>query len=372
MINKLNNKIYPEQYLLLAFISILTFKVVMLAQYLVATAGRHGYLTMAIMIPIEIMLMTITYGIIKKGSLFELDIPKWIKGTFAVLILFSSVLKCSFLGSEGVSYISTSIYDNVRWSYITLALMTVCAYLAHKGGKVIARTAQIFFWLMALSFAFHIIFSNTNLEIINLMPFTPTADVAVAGDKYLIWFGDYTPMLFFSIVKSPNQKGKKLALWTIATICATLLCSVGMMIVFICIFGESGAIVGNAFLNVSALNKIAFMIGSVDLLTVCVWIIMCVIKLSLLLFACTECLKFFFGNKWWASVICATVVYLIIVHGIGNLKNCYIIATSFLRYIVFAIEFGLIIMCYIALRIADKKQKPDSQSSIATSQKSAN
>lgn len=361
MINKLNNKIYTEQYLLLAFISIITFKVVMLAQYLVSTAGNEAYITMAIMITIEIMMTAVVYGIVKNGSLLELDIPKPLKGLFAVLLFFTALVKCTLLGSEGVSYISTSIYDNVRWSYVTLALMIVCTYLAYKGGKVIARTSQIFFWLMAISFAFHVVFSNTQLELVNLLPFKLSPKIAVAGDRYLIWFGDYTSLLFFSIAKSPNAKGKRMWIWTVLAVAGTLICAVGLMIIFICIFGESGAVIGNAFLNVSSLNKIAFMIGSMDLPTVFSWVVMCIIRLSLLLFAAKECAKFFFGDKWWISVVCGVAAYIAIVYGIGNLKTSFKVATSVIRYFVYFIDFAVVVLTYILVYSGKKKSETSTQ-----------
>ncbi|MDE6614594.1 MAG: GerAB/ArcD/ProY family transporter, partial [Clostridia bacterium] len=315
MQNKLNNKIYNEQFLLLAFISLITFKVVMLPQYLVKTAGNQSYMTMFFMIAIEIMLLCIVYGITKNGSILQLNIPKWLKGVFAILVFASSLIKSTVLGSEGVSYISTSLYANVSWAFVTLALLMVSLYLAHKGGKVLGRTVQIFFWILIFALVFYAVFSNSNFDIINLMPFKISADLAVAGDKFLMWFGDFTPLLFMSTMPSPNRKKSTLAIWIIMAVIAALICTVGLMIEFICIFGASGAIVGNAFLNVSSLNKISFMIGSVDLPTVISWLIMCVIKFSLLLFAMVECAKFFFGNKALVSIACGIIVYAIIVYG---------------------------------------------------------
>lgn len=359
MNNKLNNNIYTEQYLLLAFISVITFKVVMLAQYLVSAAGNEAYITMTVMISIELIMCAVVYGIIRHGSITSLPLPKPLKYVFAVALFFTSMAKCVLLGSEGISYISTTIYDNVRWSYVCLALMLVCCYLAYKGGNVIARTAQIFFWLMAFSFAFHVVFAQTDLDFINLLPFELSADIAVAGDKYLIWFGDYSCLLFFSLSASPNANGKRLVLWTILAIAGTLLCAVGLMIIFICIFGDSGAIVGNAFLNVSSLNKIAFMIGSMDLPTVCSWVVMCTIRLSLLLFAAKECLKVFFGEKWWLSVVSTLLAYFLTVYGVGNLKTSYSLATSVLRYFVYLTDFVIVIAATIFVRIKYKSLKKD-------------
>ncbi|MDE6758953.1 MAG: GerAB/ArcD/ProY family transporter [Clostridia bacterium] len=358
MQNKLNNKIYNEQFLLLAFISLITFKVVMLPQYLVKTAGSQSYMTMFFMIAIEIMMLCVVYGITKNGSILQLDIPKWVKGVFAILVFASSLIKSTILGSEGVAYISTSLYGSVSWSFVTLALIIVSLYLAHKGGKVLGRTVQIFFWVLIFALVFYGVFSNFNFEAINLMPFKISSDLAVAGDKFLMWFGDFTPLLFMSTSPSSNRKKSTMAIWITFAVIATLICSVGLMIQFICIFGASGAVVGNAFLNVSSLNKISFMIGSVDLPTVLSWLIMCVIKFALLLYAMAECAKFFFGNKILVSLACGIIVYAVIVYGIGNLKTSYNLATSWLRYFAFLTEFLVTVAAYIAMRVSmNKKQK---------------
>ncbi|MDE6614806.1 MAG: hypothetical protein K2K24_04780, partial [Clostridia bacterium] len=50
----------------------------------------------------------------------------------------------------------------------------------------------------------------------------------------------------------------------------------------------------------------------------------------------------------------------IIVYGIGNLKTCYTLATSWLRYFAFFAEFGVIIAAYIAMRISMRKNKDSS------------
>lgn len=355
----LHNKIYNEQFLLLAFISLITFKVVMLPQYFVGAAGSQSYMTMFFMIAIEIMMLAVIYGITKNGSILQLDIPKWLKGVFAILIFSSSLIKSTILGSEGVAYISTSLYDNVSWAFVTLALIAACIYLAHKGAKVMGRVVQIFFWMLLFAMVFYGVFSDTKFDTINLMPFKITPSLAVAGDKYLMWFADFTPLLFMNVCSSSNRKKSTMAIWITVAVIAALICTVGLMIAFICIFGDSGALVGNAFLNVSSLNKISYMIGSVDLPTVVSWLIMCVIKFSLLLFAMVECAKFFFGNKAIVSVICAVIVYAVIVYGIGNLKTNYTLATSWLRYFTFFAEFGVTVAAYIAMRICEKKKQKD-------------
>ena len=94
------NKVYEDQFLLLAFVTIVTFKVVMLPQYFVKAASNNGYMIMAFLVIVEMMMMAVVYGITKNGSLLQLDVPKWLKGVFAILVFSSSFIKSTVLGSE--------------------------------------------------------------------------------------------------------------------------------------------------------------------------------------------------------------------------------------------------------------------------------
>lgn len=373
MENNQKNKIYEEQFLLLAFISVVTFKIVMLPQYLISSVANNSYIVMAFMVAIEIMMLTVVYGVVKNGSILEQDLPKWLKAVFAILILVSSVIKSTARGSEGIAYIATSLYANVSWVYITLALIMVGIYIAQRGAKVLARSAQIFFWIIASACVFFIVFSNIKLDPLDLMPFKISSELAVACDKYLMWFGDFTPLLLVTVTPSKNHGKKRLAIWTALAILGAFLLTVGVMILFICTFGEAGELVGNAFLSVSSLNKIFFMIGSADLPTVLSWLVMYIIKFSLLIYATSTCAKFFFGDKYILSIISGVIIYCIICFGIGNLNTNYRLDVSWLRYVAFFIEFIVTISAYIAMRVCQsKKEKQQNNAPENMTQQKAN
>jgi hypothetical protein len=328
---------------------------------------------MAFMVAIEIMMLTVVYGVVKNGSILEQDLPKWLKAVFAILILVSSVIKSTARGSEGIAYIATSLYANVSWVYITLALIMVGIYIAQRGAKVLARSAQIFFWIIASACVFFIVFSNIKLDPLDLMPFKISGELAVACDKYLMWFGDFTPLLLVTVTPSKNHGKKRLAIWTALAILGAFLLTVGVMILFICTFGEAGELVGNAFLSVSSLNKIFFMIGSADLPTVLSWLVMYIIKFSLLIYATSTCAKFFFGDKYILSIISGVIIYCIICFGIGNLNTNYRLDVSWLRYVAFFIEFIVTISAYIAMRVCQsKKEKQQNNAPENMTQQKAN
>jgi len=87
------------------------------------------------------------------------------------------------------------------------------------------------------------------------------------------------------------------------------------------------------------------------------WMVMCVTKFSLLLYAMTECAKFFFGNRALVAAICGAVVCVVICYVIGNLNTNYKWATSWLRYYAFFAEFCVTIAAYIAMRISQRKKE---------------
>ena len=147
---KTTNVVYPNQVALLAFIASITFKVVMLPQYLAGTAGRSSPIAMAYLMAIEVMEFVIIYGVIKRTSLLQAHIPAPLKAAFISLIAASSYFKTVVLSAEAVSYISTTLFDNGLWRLIVLAYMPCLIYIAYKGGNVLARTAQIVFWFIAV------------------------------------------------------------------------------------------------------------------------------------------------------------------------------------------------------------------------------
>ena len=78
-----------------------------------------------------------------------------------------------------------------------------------------------------------------------------------------------------------------------------------------------------------------------------------------MLFAAKECLKVFFGEKWWLSVVSTLLAYFLTVYGVGNLKTSYSLATSVLRYFVYMTDFVIVIAATIFVRIKYKSLKKD-------------
>ncbi len=345
-------QVYPRQFFLLAFISAVCFKVVMLPQYLSVGAGRMAYLTMAWMMLIELGMLGIVYGFVSRASLFGSNLPDWLKAVLALAILASSLFKGSILCCESLHYICTALFDNATWSYAMLALLPCLFYLSYKGGNILARTSEILFWFLAAAFLFNVMFAHAEGSLSNLSPFQPDASVWTTADRHLIWFGDFTPLLFLQVV--PTKK--KSRVYGILTVLATLICPVMLMLAFQTIYGGGGVLVSNAFSKLSIFNKISFLLGTVDFPTVCAWLMMATIKLSLILYGAAQCLHYFVRKHAVVSSILVTLAMgAIVLIALGSIGNAYRVATTWIRYLFGLLEYAVPMIAYTALRICNRK-----------------
>ena len=348
---KTTNVVYPNQVALLAFIASITFKVVMLPQYLAGTAGRSSPIAMAYLMTIEVMEFVIIYGVIKRTSLLQAHIPAPLKAAFISFIVASSYFKTVVLSAEAVSYISTTLFDNGLWRLIVLAYMPCLIYIAYKGGNVLARTAQIVFWFIAVSLLFNVLFAHFNGDIGNLLPVQFSGEIMKACDRHMVWFGDFTPFLFLTVARP--AKPQKVRLPVMIAIC--FIAAVGFMVIFITAYGGGSVMVSNVFNNIAVFNRISLLLGTVDFPTVCSWLMMSVIKLALIVYGVVEGLTYFFKKRLIIALITGLALALTLFFGITNMDVSYKLATSPIRYAVGAVEYLLPPAVYLAVRIFDKE-----------------
>lgn len=347
---KTTNVIYPNQVALLAFIASITFKVVMLPQYLAGDAGRAAPIAMAYLMAIEVMEFIIIYGVIKRTSLLQAHIPEVLKAVFILLVSASSYFKTVVLSAEAVSYISGTLFDNGLWRLIVLAYMPCLVYISYKGGNVLARTAQIVFWFIAVSLLFNVLFAHFNGDIGNLMPVRFSGEVMKACDRHLVWFGDFTPFLFLTVARP--AKPQKVRLPVMIGLCFAA--AVAFMMIFITAYGGGSVMVSNAFNKIAVFNRISLLLGTVDFPTVCSWLMMSVIKLALIVYGVVEGLTYFFKKRLMVALLTGIALSLTLFFGISDMDISYKLAVSPIRYAVGAVEYLLPPAVYLSVRIFDK------------------
>lgn len=360
-----SNLLYVKQFLIMCFVSSLSYKVVMLPQYLCKVAERQAYLTMLYLMTIELLMLGIVYGLIKKGGLLTLNIPKPLKKIACVLILVSCFFKSTTFITETLTYVSVSLFEYAGWTYIILALLPALCYLGNKGINTISRTCQIIFWFMLCALLFSFLFTQTKLKIASLTPIILNGTIFQGGDKHLMWFGDFTPFLFATLAPS----SKKNRIISAATMALILVFPTFTMIALIGNYGGGAEFVSNAFSKLAIYNRISSIVGTVDFPIVCAWLMMTIIKLSFVMCGLFNSAKYLFKDNGWTSVICSLALGIFIMTVIVNQDKAYALATSWVRYIVAAIEYLLPMVIYIAMRIYDPNHEKFYSTDIARNNK---
>lgn len=347
MIKEFSNKINPLQVACLIFISSITFKTIMLPQYLTSIAGRSAWLSILFLMLIDVAMFLLVFKVARNYTLIEMPIASWFKSLIIIIILFSTVFKFALLFTETNAYIASTLFDNTKKSFIVIVFLPVLAYIAYKGGNTLGRLSQLLFWLIAAATLFNLIFASFDGSFARLLPIKADGSILQASDKYVCWFGDFTPFLFFRITDS-NTKKKRRHLSVPLALATAVLASVVVMGLFVSVYGNASPMVANAFTKIALLNKLSIIIDTVDMPTVCSLMAQIVVKLSLLVYTMVECLIYFFKKRLIVTLVFVTALGFTLYYTFGNAITTYRIATSWFRYIILAIEYSIPMIVYIA------------------------
>lgn len=193
-----NNVIYKSQFAIMAFISMVVFKVAMLPSYLYQTAGRDCWISIGIMLIFEAIMFMITLYAIKKIN-FITDNTKWF-AVLHILVFAVSIIKLITLYSSLITYTSTSLFDQGRINFILISFAIVIPYFISKGGNSIARLFEFtFYFLIALLFIM-LITPKFKTDFTEVLPILTDGGKGMGQGilNYVIWFGDYLQLLYFA------------------------------------------------------------------------------------------------------------------------------------------------------------------------------
>lgn len=170
MRDKVSDKIYTGQFAILAFISSVCFKVVMLPQYLTAAAGRNAWLAMLTLVLIDGIALACVYAVVTRTDITALPAPVPVKKIMLAVIGLTCFMKLVLFTSETTAYCSTTLFDEGLWRLILAGLIPTLVYLTVKGGNVLARTAQIIVWFVAAVVVLNIFFAESAGTLKNVLP----------------------------------------------------------------------------------------------------------------------------------------------------------------------------------------------------------
>lgn len=349
------NDSYVSQFASVAIISSFTFKTVMLPSYIASTAGHLAYMSVAIMMLIDIFMYFLVYYVAKNMNILKERAPLIIAPVM-VGIFVLSISRLLVLFSETVGYTSSTLFDQGKILFILLSLLAVVAYIVLKGGKVLSRLSQIIFFIALIAIIGMMILLRARLDFGALAPFNYGWDgVANAIDKHYMWYGDFIPLLFLHIV--PTRRGKE-SKWIFPSAMLFLYVAVvGFIILCQLIYVDALPYTFFAFNKVAIFNKLTQLIGPTNFPIIISWLLMSIIKLSILTYACVMSLTYFIKNKVISLSLVVIAIALVISLAMPNSDYSHMFGTSAMRYVVGILSYTIPIVLAVYVFIKSRKNK---------------
>ncbi|MGN0771432.1 MAG: hypothetical protein ACI4MI_02475 [Christensenellales bacterium] len=339
-----DNKVYASQFLLFAFMSTVAFKVLMLPKYLAIAAGATTYVIMAVMSIIELGYLALLYFISLQGGMHSQALPVPLKKTAALLVAISSAIKLCVFGGEFCSYVGNGVFDGANWLYVSLAFVPCIAYIASRGLNSLGRSCQILFWVIAFTVVFNVFFSRLEGNAYNLLPMSDFGSALSGVDNHIIWFSDFTPLLFAHAVDAKRQKAM-----SVFTIILTAIFPTLIAVFFLYSYGDGAIFVDNAISRLTDFHLLATIMGKADLFTVISWLILAIVKQSLIFYALTASVSILIGSHKFTPVVLCVALIVAIVFGMKDVDGYYTFGTSYVRYVVGAVEYLLPVVLGIVI-----------------------
>lgn len=265
--------IYNRQFGILAFICALTFKVSRLIPIVAENVGSSGALVIIIYLLFEGIAYACIYRVIKSDGMDAIlsKQNKVVKGIVLLLLSAFFVAKLYLMNSGTALFVTDSLFDGVPVWVVVLVLAAPCLYMAKKGVRAIARTAEILIPFILLVLVLEFFFIKTNLKFDRNLPIIsmPVGELIKGSDNFYFWFGDFLPFLFVKVKdNNKNIAGLAVALaFTIVTFTYVMIYA---------IFGEMTVMVEYPMVTLAAFNQFAEILGRMDWLGIIAWLCMAI------------------------------------------------------------------------------------------------
>ena len=318
------NLIYTRQFALLAFATCLTFRVSRLPPLMRQAVGTNDLFVLLLYLLLDAAQFFVVYKFVATGGKEAIQDTVFYK--VAGAMLFVNFFMKTFMATAGTTAFTTeSLFEDIGTGSVVVALLVTTGYIAAKGIRTIGRTAEISSFLIFTVFTLNLVFLKVYLDISENLPFIDgeVLDVLKRGDKFFMWFGDATPLLFLSI--KPSKRNPTSLMYGL---------SAGFVIIgFVlmnAIYGNASEYVVNLVVKVAGFNQFSDVLGRLDWTGIIVWLMLAVIYISTYLWASGEALKNLFkGKKNIVIVLTAGKSYFSLCHresGQGIHHKQYILA----------------------------------------------
>lgn len=297
--------LYNSQIGAVVFLTTLSFKLsslpAIVSEYL-SSSTLWFYIALSV---IDILEFALVYLFFKDGSDEPLSDKIPYKIGIVILFLFLG-LKCVGYFAFAVLFFTVELYVGISPVIVVSILFVPMLYLGFKGGRTIARTAEILAPIILAIIVLNLIFLDCNIDFNRNLPILsmPLKNVAVHSLKYGLWLGNFFPLFF---VKVQNKKNPYVS----TSVAVTHIITIVAVMVGVAMYGNAMKLLGNLLVEISGFNQLSTEIGRMEWTALFAVIVMGVIEISFLFFGISECSLRLTRSKLPALIIVVGTVLLL-------------------------------------------------------------
>ena len=340
-----------RQMALYVFFVPFVFKVVMLPGYLARGAGRDAWLSVALLLAIELAELALILLIHRAGGLsaFREKAGTVLSNIVLVPLLFAFGAKTIVYLSEAINYITAYLFYNITNLSVAVIFLVVIGYVALRGMTAVVRVTELLAWLLPMILVLGLLFGKVHIEPMRLLPVLGdgTRDVFDTSGGHLMWTANLTPLLFCRVEKPEGAKKYYVPI-------AAVLAFGGVTAVylfFVMNYGASAELIENAFARLAAFNVVNTQIGSIDWPAVALWVGMATVTLASKIFASGMIFENAGIRREAGIIVFLTVVGIVGYLWFNNVEKAYVLGTSVVSYIVIGVTFLSLLVILITLKL---------------------
>ncbi len=298
---------YNSQVGAVVFLCSIAFKLSALPSIVNEHTGSSTLWTYLVLTVIDTVSFALLYLFFKDGSDEELAKNKLYK-IGMVFLFFYLAFKCLTFFSFAVVFFTAELFVGVSPIIVVSILIVPVVYLGVKGANVIARTSEIFVFMVFGIMLLNLVFLEAKLEIGRNLPVfsMETKEFFANSLRYGNWLGNCFPLIFAKV------KNKKLPYVSTCFSAAQIIILIVVMI-GVAMYGNSMKIVGNLLIGTSGFNQLSTEIGRMEWTALFAAVIMGIVEMAFLFYGATECSVRIIGSRSIMKVALPVTIFLLCV-----------------------------------------------------------
>lgn len=357
-----------RQLAVLLIIAIISTKLILMPGLISSISGHDAYLSYTITALVTFASILLCLYICKNSThkgFYELLKQVFSSAGAKIICLLFFVFfmsKITLIDYQIESFLNEVLYDNLNWVIFVIPFYLVFAFIAFKGPRVLARTAEIIFPIAIGVLLLAVFSAISNVDFLNILPFGANGATNIIKGA-ITGFGMGGEYLFmFVFIENLSEKSKITPRCIIYGALGFIIVIL-FLILFASIFGPIGRFIQDALTRLTQFSPIIRQNTQVNGIIVIGWIPIVVLESALNLYCASWCLKKIFGIKQFGYCVIACVVITFGIKLIPSLSVFEMLKIIPNAYAILNLVLQFVIPAVLAIYIAIKKHGERRQNS---------